>query len=117
MHGFETNHHGEFSVPFGKVLRLGSDSFDGEFTEFRLWKNKLSLNEIKDCFRSPLSIVYEKRKKLKMKLKEKKASNPDKKDGFAGITFDSSVLNSGPQERSSTSTFDMPPGLDWGIPM
>lgn len=57
MHGFEANYTGEFVVPFGRPLRLGSESFDGELTEFRLWKNKLSLNEIKDCFRSPLSIV------------------------------------------------------------
>jgi hypothetical protein len=31
-------------MPFGRVLRIGSDSFEGEVTEFRLWKNKLSLN-------------------------------------------------------------------------
>jgi hypothetical protein len=117
LHGFEANYNTEFVIPFGKVLRLGSDTFVGELTEFRLWKNKLSLNEIKDCFRSPLSIVSEKRKKLKMKLKEKKSSSTEK-DAFAGISFDPSSLRGASPEKSSTANpFEMPPGLDWGIPM
>jgi hypothetical protein len=73
MHGFEANYNADFVVPFGKIMRLGSESFDGELTEFRLWK---------------------KRKKLKMKLKEKRSSQTDNKDGFVGITFDPTAIRS-----------------------
>lgn len=92
-------------MPFSKALRLGSDTFDGELTEFRLWKNKLSVEEIKDCFRSPLSIVSEKRKKLKMKIK--KVSNRD---------MEPISLELPPGLPGAEKTLQPPPAMDWGIP-
>lgn len=43
----------------------------GQVTEFRVRKLRYSYKEIKDEYKTPLSIVAEKRKKIKMKLKEK----------------------------------------------
>lgn len=40
-------------------------------TEFRFWRQKFSLNEIRDGYRTPLAVVYEKKKQIKMKFKGK----------------------------------------------
>jgi len=40
-------------------------------TEFRFRKIRSTLNEIKDLFKTPLTIVAEKRRKLKLKFKDK----------------------------------------------
>ena len=42
---------------------------NGEYTQFRLWRKVLSNENIKEYMRSPLEIVAEKRKKLKMRIK------------------------------------------------
>ncbi|KAM3145005.1 hypothetical protein pb186bvf_003010 [Paramecium bursaria] len=61
-----------------------------QITEFRFWKQKFSINEIKDSFRTPLSIVSEKRKKLTMKLqKDKKDQNKgDLKQLFGALQME-----------------------------
>lgn len=63
-----------------KSINIGNGKFNGEITEFRLWKSANSLSEIKDSYRTPLEIVAEKKKKIKMKFKEKDANkNPSEK--------------------------------------
>ena len=54
-----------------KIINIGKAKFNGEITEFRLWKSANSLSEIKDSYRTPLEIVAEKKKKIKMKFKDK----------------------------------------------
>jgi hypothetical protein len=49
-----------------------------------------------------------------MKLKEKKPSNMENNGGFGGISFDPKSLSNGSPQKSA---FEMPPGMDWGIPM
>jgi hypothetical protein len=51
---------------------IGRESFSGEITEFRVWKTAFSESEIKDNYRTPLEIVAEKKKQIKMKLKQDK---------------------------------------------
>jgi hypothetical protein len=46
--------------------------FHGLITELKFWKQKFSLNEIRDGYRTPLPIVAEKKKSFKMKFREKK---------------------------------------------
>jgi hypothetical protein len=60
-----------------------------------------------------LSIVSEKRKKLKMKIKEKKSSNAE--NPFGGISFDPKAIASSTGDKGIS--FEPPPGVDWGFPI
>ena len=74
--------YGKTILPFDLFkesnLCLGRDVFIGEITEFRLWRNMLELSEIKENYRTPLEIVMEKKKKIKIVInKEKKKADQD----------------------------------------
>ncbi len=56
---------------------IGRESFSGEITEFRVWKTAFSDTEIKDNYRTPLEIVAEKKKQIKMKLKQDKPAGTE----------------------------------------
>jgi hypothetical protein len=53
-------------------MNLIKETFNGYITEFKFWKQKFSINEIRDGYKTPLAIVAEKKKSFKMKFKEKK---------------------------------------------
>jgi hypothetical protein len=49
-------------------------------TEFRFWKLKFSINEVRDGYKTPLAIVAEKKKSFKMRFKEKNTVDQEPKD-------------------------------------
>ena len=51
-------------------IALGREGFVGLITELRVRKEKFSLKELSNEMRTPLTVVAEKKKKMKMKLKE-----------------------------------------------
>jgi len=52
-----------------QILCLGKEKLNAELTEFRFWTSALSLSELKEQYRMPLEIVYEKKKEIKVKFK------------------------------------------------
>lgn len=52
-----------------QILTLGKEKLHAELTEFRFWTSALSLSEIKEQYRMPLEIVYEKKKEIKVRFK------------------------------------------------
>lgn len=50
-------------------LYLGKEKLNADITEFRFWNVAKSLPDIKEQYRMPLEIVYEKKREFKMKLK------------------------------------------------
>jgi len=63
-----------------QILCLGNYKLNAELTEFRFWTSALSLQEIKEQYRMPLEIVYEKKKEIRVKFKA-----IDKKAGALGL--------------------------------
>ena len=107
---FESTMKEDTVLPTTLPLRLGSTDYEGELTEFRLWRVSLSIDEIRDSFKTPLSIVADKRKRFNMRIREKKSSNEQQ-------------INL--QEPPSDPTLDNPGNFgkgqginieDWGMP-
>lgn len=48
---------------------MGDTNNGVQYTEIRIWTKELGAEDIKENMRTPLELVAEKRKKLKMKLK------------------------------------------------
>ena len=55
-----------------KPFEIVSEGFTGHITELRLRKEKYSVKEIKDVYKTPLGVVSEKRSKLKFQFVDKK---------------------------------------------
>ena len=53
-------------------IQIGKENFDGEITEFKFWKIALNAIDIKKFYRIPLDIVFLKKKKINLQIKEKK---------------------------------------------
>ena len=60
-------------------LIFGSEKFDGEMTEIRIWNQRLPIEYIKENYKTPLPILAENKRKLKMNIdnKTKKAKGRD----------------------------------------
>ncbi len=56
-------------------IQIGNYKLNAELTEFRFWGSSLSLSEIKEQYRMPLEIVYEKKKEIKVKFKALNKTN------------------------------------------
>ncbi len=59
-----------------QILTLGKEKLHAELTEFRFWTSALSLSEIKEQYRMPLEIVYEKKKEIKVRFKAVNKNGP-----------------------------------------
>jgi hypothetical protein len=55
-------------------LVFGTEKFDGEMTEIRIWNQKLPIAFIKENYKTPLPILAEKKKKLTMNITRKEKS-------------------------------------------
>ena len=62
-------------------LFIANQKLTAELTEFRFWGSSLSLSEIKEQYRMPLEMVYEKKKEITVKFK----AIADKKAGAVGL--------------------------------
>ena len=85
-----------------KIINIGKGKFNGEITEFRLWKSANSLTEIKDSYRTPLEIVAEKKKKIKMKFKDKDKDKPQEGDVKADLKKFTAFLTMAPGTAKET---------------
>ena len=52
-------------------LVFGNEKFDGEMTEIRIWNQRLPIEYIKENYKTPLPILAENKKKLKMNIEHK----------------------------------------------
>jgi hypothetical protein len=59
----------EFSIPLDafkdQTLCLGQEKLSADITELRWWNRSLNVSEIKEQYRTPLELVYEKKKEIK----------------------------------------------------
>ncbi|EAS03887.2 hypothetical protein TTHERM_00455260 (macronuclear) [Tetrahymena thermophila SB210] len=117
-----------------KALYIGSNTFIGEITEFRLRKEKLTVNQIRDQYKTPLPIVYEKKKQIKFKVKKgdnKDDNKPKNQFNFSMPPiiddnmnqFNTNAFNSTNQDENKQSSkpanpfaFSMPPIIQDDVP-
>ena len=64
-------------------LVFGNEKFDGEMTEIRIWNQRLPIEFIKENYKTPLPILAENKKKLKMNIN----TNVTKKDKGSNFLF------------------------------
>ena len=63
-------------------LVFGSERFDGEMTEIRIWNQRLPINFLKENYKTPLPILAEHKAKLNMNIE-----NKDKKKNLKESVF------------------------------
>ena len=68
-------------------LIFGNGNLDGELTEIKIWNQKMPLAYIKDNYKTPLPILAENKRKLKMKINKQDMTSGKKKFGFGNNPF------------------------------
>ena len=66
---------------------FGNEKFDGEMTEIRIWNERLPIKYIKENYKTPLPILAENKRKLKMKINKQDMNSGKKKFGFGNNPF------------------------------
>ena len=64
---------------------FGNEQFDGEMTEIRIWNTKLPIDFIREHYKTPLPILAENKRKLKMNIdnKSKKVKTKEATQAFS----------------------------------
>ena len=80
----------EFKILLDKVnikvdLIFGNGHLDAEMTEIKIWNQQMPISYLKETYKSPLPILFENKKKLKMKIN--KQDQQKKKIEFGGNAF------------------------------
>ena len=68
-------------------LMFGNGNLDGELTEIKIWNQKMPISFIKENYKSPLPILAENKRKLKMKINKQDMTSGKKKFGFGNNPF------------------------------
>ena len=68
-------------------LIFGNGNLDGELTEIKIWNQKMPIAYIKDNYKTPLPILAENKRKLKMKINKQDMTSGKKKFGFGNNPF------------------------------
>ena len=66
---------------------FGNGNLDGELTEIKIWNQKMPISYIKENYKTPLSILAENKRKLKMKINKQDMTSGKKKFGFGNNPF------------------------------
>ena len=69
-----------------KPLIFGNEKFDGEMTEIRIWNQRLPIEYLKENYKTPLPILVENKKKLKMNIVETKAKKNNRMFSFGDMS-------------------------------
>ena len=73
---------------------FGNEKFDGEMTEIRIWNQRLPIEYIKENYKTPLPILAENKKKIKMNIDN--ANKKEKKRDSVFTFGDKETLNKAP---------------------
>ena len=68
-------------------LIFGNGNLDGELTEIKIWNQKMPIAYIKENYKTPLPILAENKRKLKMKINKQDMTSGKKKFGFGNNPF------------------------------
>ena len=68
-------------------LIFGNGNLDGELTEIKIWNQKMPISFIKENYKTPLPILAENKRKLKMKINKQDMTSGKKKFGFGNNPF------------------------------
>lgn len=77
-----------FHVTFGEEIGLkgdiyiGNNNLDGELTEIRIWNHEIPIKLLKENYKSPLPILAENKRKLRMKINKQEENIGKKKFEF-----------------------------------
>ena len=68
-------------------LIFGNGNLDGELTEIKIWNQKMPISYLKENYKTPLPILAENKRKLKMKINKQDMTSGKKKFGFGNNPF------------------------------
>ena len=89
-------------------LIFGNGNLDGELTEIKIWNQKMPLSYIKDNYKTPLPILAENKRKLKMKINKQDMTSGKKKFGFGNNPFTfGSKENASSNQSNNTNNNDV----------
>ena len=66
---------------------FGNGNLNGELTEIKIWNQKMPKSYIKENYKTPLPILAENKRKLKMKINKQDMTSGKKKFGFGNNPF------------------------------
>ena len=66
---------------------FGNGNLEGELTEIKIWNQKMPISYIKENYKTPLPILAENKRKLKMKINKQDMNSGKKKFGFGNNPF------------------------------
>ena len=66
---------------------FGNCNLEGELTEIKIWNQKMPISYIKENYKTPLPILAENKRKLKMKINKQDMTSGKKKFGFGNNPF------------------------------
>ena len=68
-------------------LIFGNGNLNGELTEIKIWNQKMPISYIKENYKTPLPILAENKRKLKMKINKQDMTSGKKKFGLGNNPF------------------------------
>ena len=66
---------------------FGNGNLEGELTEIKIWNQKMPISYLKENYKTPLPILAENKRKLKMKINKQDMTSGKKKFGFGNNPF------------------------------
>ena len=66
---------------------FGNGNLEGELTEIKIWNQKMPISFLKENYKTPLPILAENKRKLKMKINKQDMTSGKKKFGFGNNPF------------------------------
>ena len=74
-------------VPSTSDIIIGNAALDAELTEIKIWNQAMPITYLKENYKSPLPILAENKRKLRMKINKQDDTQPKKKFGFGQSNF------------------------------
>ena len=66
---------------------FGNGNLEGELTEIKIWNQKMPISYLKENYKTPLPILAENKRKLKMKINKQDMNSGKKKFGYGNNPF------------------------------
>ena len=74
-------------ININSEIIFGNGNLEGELTEIKIWNQKMPISYLKENYKTPLPILAENKKKLKMKIHKQDITSGKKKFGFGNNPF------------------------------
>ena len=74
-------------ININSEIIFGNGNLEGELTEIKIWNQKMPISYLKENYKTPLPILAENKRKLKMKINKQDMNSGKKKFGFGNNPF------------------------------